>query len=68
MTGSSSWRTAAHIESSRLHTEASKPLVAIWCWEVSEMRLMVAIGTSATWAATSTRATRSSRGGSTSTW
>ena len=68
MTGSFSCSTRLHIESSRAQIEASKPAVAIWCCSVSVIRLMVANGTCATWAATSTSAIRSARGGSRSTW
>ena len=67
ITGCPAWSTTLHMESSRAHTEASKPTAATWTCSVSVIRLMVAIGTRATWAATSTSATRSGRGGSQST-
>ncbi|CAN5490513.1 hypothetical protein BH11ACT8_BH11ACT8_11670 [soil metagenome] len=60
--GVSSSSTTAHIESDRLHTEASNPKVATWCCSTSVIRLIVAIGVEQTLAASSTIARSSERG------
>src|SRR6476646_1540225 len=62
-TGDCCWMVTSHMESSRVQIEGPTPNAATWCWWVSSMRLMTAVGTPHTRAASSTRASSSGSGG-----
>ncbi len=66
-TWSGSTRLTAHMESSRAQTPGSKPTAAIWCWRSAEMTFTTAFGTPQMYAASSTTAGRSGRGGASTT-